>query len=91
MIRPEQTPSLNHKLNPFLRHELFPQPYNNLVNEASAEQGKVGWFHMLRGFLSVKWHQIASSHFTGSPDGQDSIGNRNDGAHRMHRANKNYA
>ena len=42
---------------------------------------------MLRGFLSVKWHQIASSHFTDSPDGQD-IANRNDGAHRVHRAIK---
>jgi hypothetical protein len=42
---------------------------------------------MLRGFLSAKWRQLASTHFIDSPEGPD-IENRNDGGNRVHCALK---
>jgi hypothetical protein len=87
LVNPEQNPSLDHRLNPFLRHECFPISYTNLVNEALQEQGKIGWLNMLRGFLTTKWRQLASTHIIDSPEGQD-IANRSDGCNRVHRALK---
>ena len=80
---PTQTPDLSHRINPFLRHELFPQEYLDIIHDAIAEQIKIGWINMFRGFLSVKWHRLASSHL-GSDDGSTII-HRNDGANRVHR------
>jgi hypothetical protein len=87
LANPEQTPSLDHRLNPFLRHECFPISYIHLVNEALQEQGKIGWLNMLRGFLSIKWRQLASTYIIDATEGQD-IENRNDGSNRVHRALK---
>ena len=83
LSNPDQTPSLKNRLNPFLRHEFYPKEYIDLINCAISQQADIGWHDMLRGFLSVKWHQLASSHFS-SEDGSEII-NRNDGANRVHR------
>ena len=83
LSNPDQTPSLKNRLNPFLRHEVYPKEYIDLINCAISQQEDIGWHDMLRGFLSVKWHQLASSHFS-SDEGSEII-NRNDGANRVHR------
>ena len=84
---PTRTPDLNHRINPFLRHELFPKPYLEIIHAAIADQTKIGWINLFRGFLSVKWHRLASSHF--DYDDESTIIHRNDGANRVHRILKN--
>ena len=84
---PEQTPSLIHRRNPYLRHEFYPHEYIELIHKALAEQAEIGWLNLFRGYLSKQWLQLASSHF-GPDDNSDSIINRNDGANRVHRAIK---
>jgi hypothetical protein len=80
---PDQTPSLTNRLNPFLRHECYPQEYIDIINIAIAEQIEIGWINMLRGFLSEQWHQLASSHFNNAEGTR--ITHRNDGANKVHR------
>ena len=84
LARPETTPSLANRLNPFLRHELYPREYVALINSALAAQSAIGWLNMFRGYLTKKWYQLASSHF-GPDDEPDTIIHRNDGANRVHR------
>lgn len=84
LTRPDHTPSLETRINPFLRYEYYPQEYVDLIHTALAEQKEIGWLNMFRGFLTEKWHQVASSHF-GPDDKPDEIINRNDGANRVHR------
>ena len=80
---PTRTPDLLHRINPFLRHEHFPQQYLEIIYAAIAEQTKIGWINLFRGFLSMKWHRMASSHF--DYDDESTIIQRNDGANRVHR------
>ena len=80
---PTRTPALLHRINPFLRHEHFPQKYLEIIHAAIAEQTKIGWINLFRGFISVKWHRLASSHF--DYDDDSNIIHRNDGANRVHR------
>jgi hypothetical protein len=43
---------------------------------------------MLRGFLSIKWSHLASTHIIDSPEGQCTENRNNDGSNRVHRALK---
>ena len=58
---PSLTPRKNPYLrNPYLRHENYPIDYLTLIHSALTEQHAIGWLNMLKGFLSSKWHQLAS-------------------------------
>ena len=74
-------------MNPFLRHELYPSEYIDIINSALADQSEIGWMNMFRGYLSKRWHQLASSYF-GPDDDPNTIVHRNDGANRVHRVMK---
>jgi hypothetical protein len=87
LSNPEQPPSLTHRINPFLRHETYPPEYVTLINTALTEQADIGWLNMFRGFLTDKWHQLASSYFS-LEDGSTEIINRGDGANRVYRVIK---
>jgi hypothetical protein len=86
LTRPDHIPCLTNRINPFLRHECYPQAYTDLINRAIAEQTEIGWIAMLRGFLSEQWHLLASCYF--APDEESGIIHRNDDANRVHRVLK---
>jgi Reverse transcriptase (RNA-dependent DNA polymerase) len=91
---PDSIPSLNCRINPFLRYEHYPPDYIDLINTAIEEQTEIGWLNLFRGFFSRTWHVIASSYFS-SEEGAyettnryDILTNRHDGANRTHRVLK---
>jgi hypothetical protein len=88
LAHPDQPPSLAHRMNPFLRHECYPQEYIDLINSALVKQSEIGWINMFRGYFSKQWYQLASSHF-GPDDDPNTIIHRNDGANRVYRSDEN--
>jgi hypothetical protein len=71
------------RINPFLRYEYYHADCITLINQAIQEQTEIGWMNILRGFLSTKWHTLASTHFADSKD--TTTTNRHDGDRRVHK------
>ena len=40
------------------------QRFHEYIQEATNEQQQIGWFHLLRGFLSTSWHALAAINMT---------------------------
>jgi hypothetical protein len=81
MVNPTTTPSSANRINTSLRYEHYPQAYIELIDDAICDQVAIGWMNMMRGFLSKKWHLLASTYFDGNDE--NAITNRNDGNIRI--------
>ena len=64
----------------FLRHDILPIAYTQLVRAAIMEQTTIGWIHALQGCLSNKWLTLARTYYTIT---SDALITRHDGGNRI--------
>ena len=78
-------PTFDKCRDTFLRHDIIPIEYSQLVQQVISEQTAIGWIHAVRGFLSKSWHTLASCLYN-----RDSghVYHKHDGGHQIQHALK---
>ena len=66
-----------------INYDYYPAGYINLLRTAIHSQTQIGWFNLMKGYLSTKWHELASTDFSFP---EDEPTNRDDGSHRISKA-----
>ena len=68
-------PTFEKSRDTFLRRDIIPVAFTDLVRQAIIDQTMIGWIHVSRGFLAKKWMAVATTSYDASgktttrPDG----------------------
>jgi hypothetical protein len=78
LSNPTNIPTFEKSRDTFLRHDVIPVTYSNLVQQAIADQTAIGWLQATRGFLAKTWMSVASLSYDAKK-----VVPRPDGGHRI--------
>ena len=80
---PQITPSPEGRMDTNINYDYYPAGYINLLRTAIQSQTQIGWLNLMKGYLSTKWHELASTDFSFP---EDEPTNRDDGSPRISKA-----